>query len=130
MLRVPGTCEPPSIGDVFYHWRALGVFCHGKQVEPVFVTRAAISKHPHRRHAGEISLLTAMYRLNRRPTDTRAAGLDLDEGDDIPLSDDEVDVMATELEAVGLDRPPARGEKGDGDPLASESQQLALVFPF
>ena len=47
-----------------------------------------------------------------------------------PFRIDQIEVVAAQLEAVRLHRPAAGGEERNGDLLAAEAEELALVFPF
>jgi len=115
---------------MLHHRFAAGGIPDGDQIEPVFVARAAVAQHPDRGHPGDVPLFPLMDRLDRRPEGGGPTGFYFDEGNGTALPDDQIEIVAAELEAMGLDRPATRGEKGYGDTLAPEAEELALILPL
>jgi hypothetical protein len=103
---------------------------HRHQIEAILVARSTMPKDPHRRDPGDVALLALMHRLYGGPAAARAPGLHFDKRYRISLPNDQIDVVAAQLESVRLDRPAARGEKRDCDALAVQTEYLTPVFPF
>jgi len=98
--------------------------------EAVLVIWPSMPEQPDGGDPGDIPLLAPADRFDGRPTAAGAPGLHLHEGHCIPLPDHEIEIVAAQLESVRLDRPAAGGKKPDGDLLAAEAEELALIFPF
>ena len=115
---------------MFHHRTALAPILDRHQIEPVFVIRSTVPQQPDAGHPGDMPLLPPAYRFESAAADVRAACLHLDERDCPALANDHINVVAAQLEAMGLDQPPARGEKRDGNALSLEAEQLTLIVPF
>ena len=78
----------------------------------------------------------AMVRRFFHPTASRGApyrdrtpGLHLDERHHVVPPDDQIEVVAAQPEAVGLDDPPARHQVGEGDELTPKAADVTRVGP-
>jgi hypothetical protein len=76
-------------------------------IEPERVTPTAVSERPDACHARNGASLLPSDRLPGRPVPARTPGLHLDEGHHVVPPDDQIEVVAAQTEAVGLDDPPA-----------------------
>jgi hypothetical protein len=103
---------------------------HRQQVEPVLVIGAPIAEPPNAGHPGYVSLLSPADCLQPRSAGVGATSLHLHERDRVPLTNDQVDVMAAQLESVGFNHPAARREIGNRVALSLKSEHMALIFPF
>jgi hypothetical protein len=110
----------PSISCLLHHY----------QIEPVFVFRPAVPQQPDSSDPGDIPLFPPAYRFVATPAAIGAPGLHLDEGHDIALADDEIHVMPAQPKPVCFHRPAAGREIGEGNVLAFETEDLALIFPL
>jgi hypothetical protein len=93
----------PRVGDVFDRWRGSAATPDGDQIESILVSRMSVAECPHGSHPGDVALLAPTDRLEARSAHRGAASLHLDKGNRPALSDDEIDIVPAELEAMSLD---------------------------
>ncbi len=103
---------------------------YGDEIETVFVVRPAVPQQPDGGDSSDIALLAPADRFDRCSTVIRAASLHLDKGHQVALPDNQIEIVPAELETVSLHRPAAGSEKCYGELFSTETEELALVFPF
>ena len=103
---------------------------NGHHIEPVAVTRLPVASHPNGGRPGEGLTLLPAHRFDPGSELARAPGLHLDEGDQGPASDHEVDVVPSGAEPVCLDAPSERNEMCEDILFTADAKHMTWVGPF
>jgi hypothetical protein len=97
------TYRSPRVGDVLDRWGGSAATPDRDQIESILVSRTSVAEYPHGSHPGDVALLAPTDRLEARSAHRGAASLHLDKGDGPALSDDQINIVPAELEAMSLD---------------------------
>src|SRR5688500_2901661 len=76
-----------------------------QHIEAVRVPGAPMPKPPQHGHLAQLVALQCTDRFDRPSTGIRTAGLDLDERHEMPSTDDEIEIVPAQAEAVRLHVP-------------------------
>src|SRR3954468_18234653 len=111
-------------------WLPAGKVLDRQQVEPVFVSRPTVPEHPHARDPGNVSLLPPIHSFESPAIGCTPPGFHFHKGDRAAATNHQVEVVTPQSEPMGFDRPATRSEKGDGESLPLEPQDLTRIFPL
>src|SRR5947207_1649328 len=125
---IPKTGLPPAGSERVRQVLQL-VVDDGDAIEAVDVGGAAVAIHPRARGLHQLPPLGAGHRLERASERRTAPRLDLDEGDEVPLPRNEIDLLVANPEPVRQDVPAAGQQILDRLFLAGQAALVAVVGP-
>src|SRR5690349_12972315 len=126
-MPVPRT---PRVRDMNHHRSCSGQCLDCHQVEAILIARPPETQRPQTGSTRNVSLLALGDHLEPAAADAAPARLDLDEGNRVLSSNDEVHIMPAQFEAMCLDAPPTRAQIRERNTLPTEAQELTTVFPL